>query len=375
MKIKSSLFKIDSNIDGTYFNRSGELTVIENMIQAVGATDGPAAYPDATDIKADLPSIELSTIDGLTDAINTRGHGILYNSEGSPIAYKGDLVFRDGQGNIVNLNGALSKANSIQERGNEVYLRDLSLQDYNISDKGVSLDDMVTASIQKSTALGGGNIVQAVRNEEFNTNKNDVFTVRLSKDNHVWISCSALVNQASQIRLRDVSTDTILDVSYIESNDEHIVPVYLSYAGTLPTLVAISGYEAPACSPTVWNSFLKKYFKTNVAEDDSFVSIHQIRMEIIQGGDFIQGSVNLLAIDQNLDKVKVFSNQEIVINSTAYLIAFDEAFDSIDYSITIQAETPIQVWYDQKTENGFRIRFEREYNGNIFWSAVLEMDK
>jgi hypothetical protein len=372
--MSNDFFKLDSNIDGTYFDTNNELKVVENMIQIVGATDGPAAYPNSNKLSANFAISELDEIPDLTNVVGTRGHGILYNEKGNPIAYKGDLVFRD-KNNTITLNGAISKANSISVRGNDVALRDKSLQEFNSSQNGVSLDDMIEASLQNSSSTGGGNIIEAIRNEELNTTFCDVFTIRLSSENSVWISCCALMKEAATLRLRDVSTGIVLDTAYIEPTNGNIMPVYLSYVGSLQKETEIE-VTANECSPIIWNSFLKKHFK----EKDFFEQVpsHQIRLEVVENEEtsetptFIKGNVNMLVMDDNVSSVVVYNGESIVDNKDTVDILFEE-MPSLDFSISIQAETPVQVWYDQKSTIGFKIRFERPYNGRVFWSAILKV--
>lgn len=370
---KSNLFKLDSNIDGTYFDSNNEVQVIENMIQAVGATDGPAIAPNSIQTDAAIDSTELNLVDDITIAVNTRGHGILYDEKGKPVAYKGDLVFRDGKGNLVNLNKALLRANTIRQDGDLVLLRDGSLQQYNSSASGVSLDDMIEAAIQKSTPFGGGNIVQAVRNSDTNTNTVSVFTVKLKTNNHVWVVGSAMVQGTATIQLRDVSTDTVLDVGYVEPKGTNIVPVFVSYAGPLPVLEIEQGVTSDRCNPYVWNSFIKRYFKLKPS-DSIIVESHEIALEIVGSGNFLRGNVNLLAVDNELREATVKTDEVVISDKDNYIVAFDEGMASEDYSISIQAEIPIQTWYDQKSLNGFRIRFDRNYTGSVHWTAVLNAE-
>lgn len=374
MTTKASLFKLDSNVDGTYFDKNGDVQTIENMIQAVGGTDGPAIYPNSNNLSAPIAEDELDLTD-LTVATNTLGHGILYDKNGQPIAYKGDLVIRDGLGNVIPLNKALQKAHTISEEGDSVYLRDYTLQEYNTSDKGVSLDDMISAAIQKVTALGGGNIVQAVRNDDTNTSSVSVYTVRLSANNKVWIVGSAMVSGPTTIQIRDVSTDTILDTGYVNAKTTNLVPVFVSYVGTLTLLEDDQGVTIEECQPHVWNSFLKRHFKVKDSEENQIVQSHQIALETVPisgGTTFTMGSINLLAMDDIVENIIIKNGEEVIVETDSATIAFDEELTSESYSITLQAQTPIQVWYDQKTAGGFRIKLERNYTGSIFWSAILK---
>jgi hypothetical protein len=249
MAEKNNLFKLDTNIDGTYFNQDNELKVISNMIQVVGEMDGTSYFPSSKNINASLDEDELPSISDVDNVTNTRGHGILYDEDGVPYAYKGDMVIRDGQGNVITLGKATTKANSIYEKGRELSLRDRSLQAFNRSDEGVELENLIQAAQQRSTAFGGGNIVQVARNEEFNSSSVDLYTIRLSPLHSVWITGTVIVNGPTQIQLVDVTTDTVLHTSYIDHRNGNLLPCYVSYVGTLPSTVSGTVITEEICEP------------------------------------------------------------------------------------------------------------------------------
>jgi len=57
-------------------------------------------------------------------------------------------------------------------------------------------------------------------------------------------------------------------------------------------------------------------------------------------------------------------------NSDLQSITFDTAFSSSDYSITLSNNKNINVWYTNKTNQGFIIRTERKFVGQVDWIAT-----
>jgi hypothetical protein len=107
---------------------------------------------------------------------------------------------------------------------------------------------------------------------------------------------------------------------------------------------------------------------------EGLIYIHNLRLQVVSGNSFIKGNINLVAMDEDESKVSVQSNKEVVNNSESFFVEFEESFSNDSYSISIQPQDPTQYWYDQKSVGGFRIRFERPYNGLIYWSAVLKQE-
>jgi hypothetical protein len=211
-KAKANFFKLDTNIDGTYTDENGETITISNMIQTVGATDGAAAFPNNEKLVSILDPGEIQSIPDLTNVVSISGHGILYDENGRPYAYKGDLVFRDGRGNQSSLTKLINKVKSIREKGNLLFMRDKSVQQYTSDTDGIELNELIDAAIFKTGTFGTGNIVQAARGQDTDVSVVSVLTVRLSPDHYVWITGSAMVNQNTIIQLRDVTGDTVLDI-------------------------------------------------------------------------------------------------------------------------------------------------------------------
>jgi hypothetical protein len=369
MRGNNKFFKLDGNIDGTYFDENDEIKVIENMVQVVAEADGPPLSPASNTLGSSIKPSTLSDPSQLKINVNTRGHGIIYDDNGDPVAYKGELVFRDAQENVISLSNAASDSKTISEQEEKVNLRDKSLQEYNQSEDGIFLDDMIEAAKQNTTPLGGGNVYQAIRNEEFLSSQADVFTINLSDSSYVWITACAIVNGPATLQLRDVTTDEILDTAYIEARSDNLMPVYLSYIGTLSNKITSTATQAD-CTPKIWNAFLKKYFA--LRQDVSNNYIHQIRLEITEGtSPFIKGNVNMLVMGESNESIETKSGQELVTNSNTVNVTLAEPLVSTDYSISIQAETPIQTWYEQKSKGSFVIRFERPYNGNVHWTILF----
>jgi len=368
--VKTNFFKLDSNVDGSYVDKTGNIQTIENMIQAVGAADGPGAYPDSADVNAPLDTDELNSIPDLTSVTNVSGHGILYNEKGEPYAHAGDLVLRDGKGNVGNLDRIFLKASTINEDNKTVFLRDASLQQYNSSDKGLNLNDVVEAAIKRFASFGVGNIRQTVRNFGTNVASVAVQTVKMTEGNYVWITASAMVNDTTVVRLRDTTSNTTLDTTTITPLANNITPVFCSYFGPL-VLTPENVNVRFECNDPLWNSYLKRFFKLKDI-NTTFVGINTVALEVISGPPFIRGSINLMLADKEDQKI-VITGEELLNSRNDANITFDEPMASNDYAISVQTEVPIQHWYSapDKSETGFTIKFERAYTGRLLWSAIL----
>ena len=374
MKIaESNNFRLDSNIDGTYIDSESNVLTISNMIQIVGATDGPVAYPGSADPKAPFTATEFdsfSTYEDLTVAVHNLGHGLIYDEEGRPIAHKGELVFRDGLGNVASLSRLVSNVNSIYEDGANVYLRDKSLQDYNRSDLGVGLDQVINRSIENATTLNAGNIVQAARGDKQNDTSVSVWTVDLSENNVVWIVGHAEVNQETLVQVRDVNTDTVLTTGYIKPEQDNYTPCNVSWIGTLEVSPIVSD-GGDGCSTAIWDSAKKKHFV--LKEDADPLNIHEIVLETVSpsGSEFLQGCINILCIDNDIDADTQIENGTTVFDGVdVSTVEFETEMPDETYSISLQAQEYNQLWYTNKSATGFDIRSEREYVGSVFWTAT-----
>ena len=380
MKIaQTNSFKLDSNIDGTYIDSENNVLTISNMIQVVGAADGPVAYPGVADPEAPFTVAEIqafSDFEDLTVVTNNVGHGLLYDDEGRPYAHKGELVFRDGQGNVASLSRLISNVNSIFEEGATVYLRDKSLQEFNTSDLGVSLDQLINRSIENASSFNSGNIVQAARNRETFKNGVSVLTVNLSENNVVWIAGHALVNEPTQVQVRDVSTDTVLTTGWISPESNNYAPVNVSWVGTLEVLDEETQDEN-GCSSAIWDAFNKKFFV--IKEDALALNIHELALETVvegvsgsePGNDFLQGTINIVCIDNTVDDNTAIENGEVVFDNTdSVSVEFDTEMPNDEYSINLQSQEYNQLWYTDKSTKGFTVRSERTYTGSCFWTAI-----
>jgi hypothetical protein len=372
-KAKTSFFKLDTNIDGTYVDENSDAITISNMIQVVGATDGAAAFPRNEKQDSDLDPTELNQIPDLTNVVSISGHGILYDKKGKPYAYKGDLVFRDGRGNVSSLVKLFNKVKSVNKKGNKLFLRDKSLQQYNNSDEGIFLNDLIDAAIFKSGSFGVGNIVQVARGENYGVSSSSVFTVRLSPQHYVWITGSAMVDRQTTIQIRDVTADKVLDVNFVKPLGGNITPVFVSYFGKLGEVT--EEITEDKCRPHIWNSFIKRFFtEANREDNDRF--IHEVAIEVVPLSEqtpahtFLKGSVNIVCIDESDDYDIVYSGSSLVVDVLEQQVTLPQEMPLKNYSISVQLDDPVQHWYINKDVSSFTIKFDRNFSGAIFWMAV-----
>jgi hypothetical protein len=360
---KPNFFKLDSNIDGVYIDEDLKAVAIPNMIQVVGESDGATAYP--ANYKTSFNATELQAIHGLTTVVSTSGHGILYDETGNPIAYKGDFVFRDGDGNTSSLKNMLNKVNSITEKNNSMFLRDQSLQKYNTNSTGVVLEEMINASYKKRNITGSGNVSLAARNSDSNVYSVSVYTTKLTANNHVWIVGAVTVNSSTVIRLVDRTTNTVLGYGKINYETSNVLPVYASYFGQLQNVVV---NEITDCPTNIWNSMLKKFFLNKQANAEEVV--HEIALEVVEGEPFITGTVNIVCFDDINSGNQILNAGVIVKDSATYDVTFDNVLPSTNYSISFQLENSTQAWYNNKTAQGFTINFDSNYTGRLYWTVI-----
>lgn len=368
---KSNLFKLDGNVDGTYVDTDGNVIPIENMIQAVGATDGPAAYPTNTSRFAkfsedDLLDLENNSIN-VQQNVNISGHGIIYDESGNPIAHSGDIVLRDGKNNFTTLNGLLDKVNTIfVDTDGKNYLRDVSLQSYNTNDMGVNLDDLIAKTVDDSGMYGTGNVVQLASNYNVNESSVSIYTVELSENNNVFVVANASISGQATLQLRDTTANIVLDYSYVKAESDKSIPVYLSYTGPLPEIS--SEVTESTCNKYVWSSFLKRFFSFKNTE--SLFRSHQIALEVLEGNPYYRGTLNIICHDDGIGTETITSGNEILSDAETCQIVFETEMPAETYSITLQLENSISSWYTDKTINGFTVNFENRYTGNLIWSAI-----
>jgi hypothetical protein len=377
-KPKSNFFRLDSNIDGVYTDSEGVEQTIENIIQAVGATDGSQSIPISGSGVDVFGEDEVPTIPDLTVETGNRGHGILYDSDGKAYAKKGDLVLRDANSEA-SLASIVKQVKSIFEsKSLDVRLLDKSIQTVINSKQGIDLDTLIKRARTNESPFGIGNIVQATRNEAFQDISVSTFTIPLSNNNVVWVLGHASVRGEGAIQLRDVSSDTILHTSYIKTDaplaEGVTTPAYISFVGTLPE----GGSSDDCCENidrAIYNSFFKRFFKKTT----DGTNIHELAIEMIpqdedELGDpiiipFTQASVNVLVMDE-IDIGGLLTGFQVVEELDEIPVSFDQPLDDINYSIAIQTASALQYWYKDKTVSGFTIKFERKYSGKIFWTAI-----
>lgn len=367
-----NLVKLDTNIDGHYVDIDGNYQIIENMIQVVGGADGVDAYPISG---SDFSTEELLEITDVDTVISYKGSGILYDKEGKSYAHKGEMVLRDGMGNKVAIKNVSNKASTIfQSKNFNTYLKDYTLNKIIDTDIGLNLDQIITNTEIKVNPSGTGNIIQAVRNKEINSNSVSVYTVPLPIDNCVWIIGKAYVQGESVVELVDITANLVLDTSYVKTiHEDIIVPVFSSFIGTLPQVsndVSISG-----CNTAIYNSFFKRYFKKIGSETTS--GIHELALVVTQSrsisGDyiepFVQATIDVLVMGSVVSE-KIVNGTEVVRQMGETEIKFDTPLPNANYVVIIETENFVRKWYDSKTNIGFKIKFENTYTGMVFWTVI-----
>lgn len=371
------MFSLDSNIDGIYLDDNGQEQTIDNMIQVVGGADGSQSFPPVTGTNTvDLDPVELPDIEDADIVRGNRGHGILYDEEGVKYAEKGDMVFRDAE-NTANLKSIVNKVQSILETKNlDVIMLDYSLSSLVDTDTGISLDSIMDKAIKNVSPLGVGNIAQATRNAKFNNTSVSVFTPKLDSENTVWIVGHATVRGSGTVQLVDIASDTVLDTSYAKAeNETDLIPVYLSFVGSLPEATTPSDSEA-CCrqQKAIYNSFYKRFF----LKEDEEIAVHEVALRMVpdstdeEGNEisvpFYHGTINMLVMGE-LSQGAVQTGKVVSQEQTEVVVTFETPFPDDTYSLSVQTGNAINAWYDSKSATGFVVKFEREYTGDVFWTA------
>lgn len=375
---KSNLFLLDTNVDGVYVDSDNSEHKIENLIQVVGGSDGSISSPPISgNNKIDIDPIELQDIDDVDIVRGNRGHGLLYDKFGKKYAQKGDLVFRDNT-NQASLKTIVNKVKSILETNTlDVSLFDSSLSNLTRSTRGITLDSLIDKALSNVSPFGLGNVVQATRNSNSNNISVSIFTSQITPDNTIWAVGHVVVKGSGTVRIRDLTSDTILTTSYACSeNKSDLIPVYVSYVGSIPEAsTTITSESCCSFDTSIYNSFYKRFFTKKI---DHVSNIHEIALEIVSDGTdedgneiinlYSHASLNVLLMDA-VTQGSAYTGSVISDNSTQVEVKFDVEIDTIDYSIAIQTGNPIQTWYSDKSKEGFVVNFEREYTGDIYWTV------
>jgi hypothetical protein len=370
-------FKLDSNIDGTFIDSDKKINIIKDMIQVVGAADGPSVYPANTVVGSSFYPQEIEKLKSYLDItinVNNKGHGILYDENGNPYANVGDLVFRDGLNNKTPLSKMFFNLNSVNRYKQHTYLRDKTLQKYNKDEKGLLLDNIINKAISNTVTYNPGNIVQASRNKEINKNSVSVHTISLSASNVVWITGTVIVSENVTVILKNISMDEILATYTVKPQKNNMVPVFISWVGVLPLNSSV--LSSDDCSnPAIWNSFAKKFFRLNDDNNtNTVINSHEIAIQIINPteGKFIQASINMLCVDNfNDSKYDIQEGNFLVEDSKEALIVFPTEVASYDYTVSLQTSKFVQAWYSDKRITGFTINFGNNYSGKVYWRIII----
>jgi len=374
MAIKSSeYFNLDSNIDGFYVDEDGNVNIVDNMIGVVGATDGAPASPETAAKGAPLSS---DTIDSLvSQGLNPAkirsllGHGLVYDDKGNHIANKGEMFFRDGQGNFSTLKKLTGQTNLILEEGSDLKLRDYSLVDKGYTNTaGISLDELMKYANLKTTNFSKGNILQLSRNYEIAGDTVSVPTVSLTEDAVVWAVGRIMARGSGEVRLRHLESDTVLDTGYFSFPSKFVMPCYISWIGNLEQYPETQSQYSKRCVDTTWDVKTKS-FKRIYNPSGALVQPHTLVLESLDT-DFTYGYLNIMCMEPKTRQSADFKTGSVYMSSDNYAIIFDQAFEDDGYSINIQLESPLQSWYSKKTPNGFDINIDRAYEGKVTWSAI-----
>jgi hypothetical protein len=379
MAIKTSnYYKLDSNIDGFYVDEQGSVITVKDMIGVVGGTDGPAAYPLST---ARLSSLSQDDILELTskglspDQIkNYNGHGLLYDKNGKQIAQKGQMFFKDGLGNFSTLNGFTNSTKSIQEDGNILRLKDSSL--YNAgytSSLGITLDELLLTASKNAVSFSKGNVLQLSRNYKVGVSSVDMPTISLASDAVVWIVGRVTVSGSGTIQIYHKNSDTVLDVVKFDHPLNFSMPCYLSWVGNLPlwtdATATTTDTSKTSCDNISWD-FKTKSFRKIYNPTGEDLRPHTI--QLVASKTVHYAYINIMCMETRIRNSGTVKNgiDAISSNSTIYKVAFDTPFEDSNYSISIQLDKPLQTWYTDKSNTGFVINIEREYEGQVSWTAV-----
>ena len=367
--LERNLFPLDSNVDGTYLDSSGTVKTIDNMIQVVSGVDGSEWYPEGDNVNFTVE--EVTKVTDIDTVVSDRGIGILYDSEGKRYAVKGDLVFRNATGGEATLTKILNKASTIDELSSlELRFKDKSLDDLITTTDGISIDQIIQNAKIKSIPFGNGNIAQLVRNTGTREKSVSVFTVPMTADGYIWVCAKASVIGATTINLIDLTSNTILDTSYVDmSKYSGVVPCFLSYVGQLPSVDET--IDTGRCDVAVYNSFFKKFFKPlDSLGEDTGLSVHELAIQILDDSEEMQyATIDMMCFDSGFVENSK-NGVEVLNNITTVDISFDAPLPDSNYSISLQTEEMVQKWYNNKTTGGFTARLERPYSGLLYWSVV-----
>jgi hypothetical protein len=370
-------YKLDTNIDGFYVDVNGNVKPVEDMIGVIGATDGPAAYPEGTALNSTLSKEDILSLENRNEKVdqikNTRGHGLIYDKEGTPIGSKGQIFLKDGKGNFTTLLSLLDNSRMIKEKRNKIRMKDQSLFDAGYrSEIGISLDELINFADLSNTSFSKGNILQVARNYTGGDTTLTIPTVSLRSNAVVWIIARASMKGEGKIKIR--VGNEVLDEVFFKSSSDMSKPYYCSYVGSLPDQ---EGEELVGddCSIYKWD-FTTKSFTKEIKDTSETLFNHEIVLEIESEDDSLKMNnavLNVMCMEEISRDVASVQTGFVVMSEkdgTQKDILFDEPFDLEDYSISINLEDGLQAWYSDKNVNGFTINTERVYEGRVYWTAV-----
>lgn len=359
-------FKLDSNIDLSYIDSNGEHQIIKDAIQVVSGTDGSSVITNEDGTISDY-----TIVSDLTTSTSISGRGILFSETGDIVAKKGNLVFRDAEGNILTPN--LVRYKNVKEDSlNNTFLRDKSLEDVTSGTKEyLSVNQILEAAKQSVLAPGTGNILQASQKKEINTDSVELLTIPLTPSNQVTVKGKVIVPSDATLTL----VDETISGSYIELAKSEVkvkseTPVYINFTGNLEHTT--EDIEYSVSKTAIYNSFYKRFFQSSRQEGESYTQDSPHKLVLRSSTPFTIGYLNILVSDEKRGN-DVIGSQVVLNDSNIYNIVFDEPLEDENYIISdLTASDIVGVWYSDKKNTGFTINLDRNFTGTINWEVTSE---
>ena len=357
-------FKLDTNVDLTYIDPDGVHQLVKDAIQVVSGTDGSSEITNN-----DGSFDDFTAIGDLTTTTSISGRGVLFNDTGDIIASKGNMVFRDAEGNTLSLN-SIKYRNVKEDALNNTYLRDQSLRDKTEGTKEyVSVNQILEASQESVLAPGNGNVVQVNQIQTVNNDTIEILTVPLSDTNNILIKCKVIVSQDAVVTL----VDETISGGEVELTSSRVTcstdtPLYLTYSGSLEQIVDDVNFKTSYTA--IYNNFYKRFFQSGRQLGDSFEQDAPHKLVLRSTVPFSLGYMNIIVSDQKNNQ-QIKSSSIIMNDSDIHVLKFEEDFEDINYTITsLDASEPIGLWFTDKSASGFTINLDRKFTGRIFWEAI-----
>jgi len=357
-------FKLDSNVDLTYTDANGDQQLVKDAIQVVSGTDG-----SVTITNDDGSLDDFSIVEDLATTTSISGRGVVFNEKGEIIASKGNIVFRDAEGNTLSLN-SIKYRNIKEDALNNTYLRDQSLTDKTNGTKDfVSVNQILEASQESVLSPGNGNVIQVNQIQTINTDNVEILTVPLSEANQVFVKCKVIVDQDALVTLYDetIAEEPItLTSSKVTCSGD--TPLYLTYSGNLPQIEDDIAYNTSYTA--IYNNFYKRFFQSARQDGDTFQRNAPHNLVLRSDVPFSLGYMNIIVSDTKSSQ-QLKSGKVILNDTELFSLKFDDAYEDIEYTISsLDPSEPIGIWYSDKSTKGFTINLERKFTGTVYWETI-----